>query len=236
VKTALVTGSVRGIGRGLVLALAEAGYGVAIHYRSSGDEAEKTRLEAQAFGVKAISLQADLTDPKRAEKLVLESVNQLGGLGVLVNNVGNYKKGSLTEMPLEDWFEMFDTNLHSSLYTCRAAIPIMRSQQFGRIINFGYAGANNLISRPRTTAYVIAKTGVTLMTKAIAATEIQHGITANVIAPGVIETSISQPISEIPAGRLGRIDEVSSAMMYFLSDRAQYLTGQTLEVAGGWNL
>jgi 3-oxoacyl-[acyl-carrier protein] reductase len=236
VKTALVTGSARGIGRGVALALAEAGYGVAIHYRSSVNEAEQTRLEVQEFGGKAITLQADLTDSKQAEKLVLEAANQLGGLGVLVNNVGNYKKGALTEMPLEDWHEMFDTNLHSSFYTCRAAIPIMRLQKYGRIINFGYAGANNLISRPRTTAYVIAKTGVTLMTKAIAATEIQHGITANVIAPGVIENSISQPISDIPAARLGRIDEISSAVMYFLSDQAQYVTGQTLEVAGGWNL
>jgi 3-oxoacyl-[acyl-carrier protein] reductase len=235
-KTALVTGSARGIGRGVALALAEAGYGVAIHYRSSVNEAEQTRLEVQEFGVKAITLQADLTDSKQAEKLVLEAANQLGGLGVLVNNVGNYKKGALTEMPLEDWHEMFDTNLHSSFYTCRAAIPIMRLQKYGRIINFGYAGASNLISRPRTTAYVIAKTGVTLMTKAIATTEIQHGITANVIAPGVIENSISQPITDIPAARLGRIDEVSSAVMYFLSDQAQYVTGQTLEVAGGWNL
>jgi 3-oxoacyl-[acyl-carrier protein] reductase len=235
-KTALVTGSARGIGRGVALALAEAGYDVAIHYRSSFIEAEKTRLEVQALGVRAISLQADLTDPTHAERIVLGAANQLGGLGVLVNNIGNYKKDSLTEMPLEEWHEMFDTNLHSSFYTCRAAIPIMRSQQFGRIINFGYAGANNLISRPSTTAYVIAKTGVTLMTKAIAATEIQHGITANVIAPGVIETSISQPLEDIPAARPGRIDEVSSAVLYFLSDQAQYVTGQTLEVAGGWNL
>lgn len=235
-KTALVTGSARGIGRGVALALAEAGYGVVIHFRSSVDEAEQTRVEAQAFGVKSVKLQADLSDPMQAEKLVLEAANQLDGLGVLVNIVGNYKKDAITEMRLEDWHEMFNTNLHSSFYTCRAAIPIMRSQHFGRIINFGYAGANNLISRPRTTAYVIAKTGVTLMTKAIAASEIQHGITANVIAPGVIETSVSQPLEDIPAGRLGRIDEISNALMYFLSDQAQYVTGQTLEVAGGWNL
>jgi 3-oxoacyl-[acyl-carrier protein] reductase len=235
-KSALVTGAARGIGRSVALSLAEAGYGIAIHYKTSVEEAEQTRLEARAFGVQAVTFQADLTDPIQAEKLVLEAAQKLGGLGVLINNVGNYKKDALTEMPLEDWHEMFDTNLHSSFYTCRAAIPIMRSQKFGRIINFGYAGANNLISRPRTTAYVIAKTGVTLMTKAIASSEIQHGITANVIAPGVIETSISQPLADIPAGRLGRIDEISSAISYFLSDQAQYVTGQTLEVAGGWNL
>jgi 3-oxoacyl-[acyl-carrier protein] reductase len=235
-KTALVTGSARGIGRGVALALAKAGYNVAIHYRSSFIEAEKTRLEVQALGVRAILLQADLTDPTHAERIVLEAANQLGGLGVLVNNIGNYKKDSLTEMPLEEWHEMFNTNLHASFYTCRTAIPIMRNQKYGRIINFGYAGANNLISRPRTTAYVIAKTGVTLMTKTIAATEIQFGITANVIAPGVIENSISQPLDDIPAARLGRIDEVSSAVLYFLSDQAQYVTGQTLEIAGGWNL
>ena len=235
-KTALVTGAAKGIGRGVALALAEAGYDLVIHCKSSRDQAEEVRLEAETFGVKAFVLQADVSDSNEARELVLESAKLLGSLGVLVNNVGNYAKGPLTEFPLEDWHEMFNTNLHSSYYTCRAAIPIMRAQRHGRIINLGFAGAGNLISRPNQTAYVIAKTGVTLLTKAIAKSEAEHGITANVIAPGVIENSISQPISEIPAGRLGQVSEISNAVLYFISERSPYITGQTLEVAGGWNL
>ena len=235
-KTALVTGAARGIGRGIALGLAEAGYDIVIHCRNSRDDAEQVRLEAQAFGVKAFVSQADVSDSNQARDLVLESAKSLGSLGVLVNNVGNYSKGPLTEFPLEDWHEMFNSNLHSSYYTCRAAIPIMRAQRYGRIINLGFAGATNLISRPNQTAYVIAKTGVTLLTKAIATSEAAHGITANVIAPGVIENSISQPVHEIPAGRLGDVSEVSSAVLYFLSEHSQYITGQTLEVSGGWNL
>ena len=235
-KTALVTGAARGIGRGIALALAEAGYDLVIHCRNSREQAENLRLEAEAFGAKAFVLQADVSDSEQARELVLEAAKLLGSLGVLVNNVGNYAKGPLSEFPLEDWHEMFNTNLHSSYYTCRAAIPIMRAQRHGRIINLGFAGATNLISRPNQTAYVIAKTGVTLLTKAIAKSEAAHGITANVIAPGVIENSISQPVHEIPAGRLGHIQEVSSAVLYLLSEHSQYITGQTLEVSGGWNL
>jgi NAD(P)-dependent dehydrogenase (short-subunit alcohol dehydrogenase family) len=110
----------------------------------------------------------------------------------------------------------------------------MRSQKFGRIINIGFAGAQNLLARAGITPYAIAKTGVLLLTKAIAKTEAEHGITANVVAPGVIENSISQPLEQIPMQRLGTILEVASAVKYFLEN--PYITGQTLEVSGGWNL
>ena len=235
-KTALVTGSAKGIGRGIALELARNGYDVAIHYKSSKAEAEAFKLELEALGVKAVALQADVTQPLEAEKLVQDAASALGGLGVLVNNVGDYVRKPLIDLEIAEWHTMMDTNLNATFYTCRAAILIMRNQKFGRIVNIGFAGAQNLVSRATITPYVIAKTGVLLLTKAIAKAEAEHGITANVIAPGVIENSISQPLEQIPMKRLGTTLEVAQAVLFYLSETSNYITGQTLEVAGAWNL
>ncbi len=235
-RAALVTGSGKGIGRGIALALARAGYDVAIHYRASRDEAEAVRLEAESFGVRAVTLKADVTKPDEAAALVQGAQDAFGRLDALVNNVGNYVRKPLLDLEIEEWHDMLDSNLNATFYTCRTAIPIMRRAEHGRIVNIGYAGARNLLARPGIVPYAIAKTGVDLLTKAIAKSEIAHGITANVVAPGVIENSVAKPITEIPAGRLGRIEELTGAVLYFVSDDAEYVTGQTLEIAGGWNL
>lgn len=233
---ALVTGSATGIGRGIALALAREGYDVAVHYRRSGAEAEATRSEIEALGVRAITLQADVTDSGAAAMLVQETHARLGSLAALVNNVGNYVYRPLDELSTEEWEDVFATNLDATFATCRAAVPLMRAAGGGRIVNLGYAGAQNLVARSNLTAYAIAKTGVVLLTKAIARAEAGNGITANVVAPGVIENSATKPLREIPAGREGRIEEVAAAVVYFVSPEAAYVTGQVLEVAGGWNL
>lgn len=233
---ALVTGSATGIGRGIALALAREGYDVAVHFRRSGAEAEATRVEAASLGVQAIALQADVTDRDAAAALVLEAHARLGSLAVLVNNVGSYVYKPLDRLSGEEWDDVFATNLDATYATCRAAVPLMRAAGGGRIVNLGYAGAQSLVARPNLTAYAIAKTGVVLLTKAIARAESASGITANVVAPGVIENSATQPLREIPAGRVGRIDEVAAAVLYFVSPAAEYVTGQVLDVAGGWNL
>jgi len=233
---ALVTGSAAGIGRGIVLALAGEGYDVAVHFRRSAEEAEATRAEAGALGVRAISIQADLTDLEVAAALVREAHERLGGVAVLVNNVGNYIYKPLDELAFEEWEDVLATNLDATFATCQAAVPLMRAGGGGRIVNIGFAGAPNLAARPNAVAYAIAKTGVMLLTKAIARAEVANGITANVVAPGVVENSKTKPLREIPAGRVARIDEVASAVLYFVSSEAEYVTGQVLEVAGGWNL
>ena len=233
---ALVTGSATGIGRGIALALASEGYDVAVHYRRSGAEAEATRSEIEALGVRAITLQADVTGNGAAATLVQEAHARLGSLAALVNNVGNYVYRPLDELSTEEWEDVFATNLDATFATCRAAVPLMRAAGGGRIVNLGYAGAQNLVARSNLTAYAIAKTGVVLLTKAIARAEAGSGITANVVAPGVIENSATKPLREIPAGREGRIEEVAAAVVYFVSPEAAYVTGQVLEVAGGWNL
>jgi 3-oxoacyl-[acyl-carrier protein] reductase len=233
---ALITGSATGIGRGIALALAGEGYDAAIHFRRSEEAAEATRAEAKALGVHAIAVRADLRDLEAAAALVDEVHERLGEIAVLVNNVGNYVYKSLVELSLEEWREVLATNLEATFATCRAAVPLMRDAGGGRIVNLGYAGAQNLLGRPNLAAYAIAKTGVVLLTKAIASAEAASGITANVVAPGVIENSATKPLGEIPAGRVGRIDDVAAAVLYLVSPAAAYVTGQVLEVAGGWNL
>ena len=190
---ALVTGSATGIGRGIALALAREGYDVCVHYRRSEAEAEEARAEAEALGVSAITLQTDLTDPEAAGGLVREAHDHLGGLAVLVNNVGNYLYKPLDELTVEEWDDVLATNLHATFATCRATVPLMRAAGGGRIVNLGYAGAQSLVGRPNLAAYAIAKTGVVLLTKAIARAEAGSGITANVVAPGVIENSRTSP-------------------------------------------
>jgi 3-oxoacyl-[acyl-carrier protein] reductase len=233
---ALVTGSATGIGRGIVLALAREGYDVAIHFRRSADEAEATRAVAESLGVRAVALRADLADRGAARALVQEAHQALGGLSTLVNNVGNYLYKPFDDVTDDDWDDVLATNLGATFATCQAAIPLFREAGGGRIVNLGYAGAQSLVGRPNLAAYAIAKTGVVLLTKAIARAEAENGITANVVAPGVIENSATKPLQEIPAGREGRIDEVASAVLYFVSPEAAYVTGQVLEVAGGWNV
>jgi NAD(P)-dependent dehydrogenase (short-subunit alcohol dehydrogenase family) len=233
---ALVTGSARGIGRTLLLTLAELGHDVAVHYRSSREAAETVAGEARALGVEAVTLQADVTDVAAAHRLVDEAAAAFGRLDVVVNNVGNYHKGPLEEHPPEAWREMFASNLDATFYVAQRAAPILRDSPAGRIVNVGYAGSDTLTAKTGIIAYQIAKTGVLLYSRALAKREAPHGTTVNVIAPGVIENSVTQPIDEIPMDRPGTLAEMAATLRFLVSDEARYVTGAFLPVAGGWNL
>ena len=233
---ALVTGAARGIGRGIALALAEDGYDIAVHYRASAAEAAAVCAEARLLGVQAVAIQGDLTDEDTVTRVVDEANERIGPLEALVNNVGNYVYKPLDRLTVAEWDDMLDSNLRVTFLMCRATVPLLRVAGGGRIVNLGYAGAGSLVARPGLTAYAIAKTGVILLTKALAKSEAENGITANVVAPGVIENSDSKPLGEIPAGREGTIDEVAAAVRYLVSPAADYVTGQVIELAGGWNL
>lgn len=233
---ALVTGSAKGIGKAILLALARDGYDVAVHYRSSQKEALAVAQEAAAYGITAVTLQADVTKPKEAEELVKLAATSLGGLDVLINNVGNYRRGPLSELDADSWLELFGSNLNATFYTCQAAVPMMRDHGGGRIINLGYAGAQAFVARPDIAAYAIAKMGVILYSKALAKDNAAYGMTVNVVSPGVMDNSVTKPLAEIPMGRAGELSELVGAVRYLLSPEARYVTGITLEVAGGWNL
>ncbi len=235
-KVALVTGSARGIGRAILLALAEKGFDVAVHYRSSETEAERTRQEALKLGVRAIKVAADITQAQEAARLIQNVTEQLGGLQVLVNNVGDYLKKPLETLTPKEWHGMLDSNLNAPFYLTQAALPYLSATGYGRVINLGFAGAQNLLARPEITPYVIAKTGLIIYSKSLAKSLAARGVTVNVVSPGVAENSVSKPLNEIPIGRLARLEELAKAVLFLVDESSAYLTGQVLEVAGGWNL
>ena len=234
-KVAVVTGAARGIGRGVALALAREGFDVLVHHHTSRPDAEETARLCAAEGARTDLFAADLKDAAQAIALIERARTELGGPHVLVNVVGNYVQRSWLDTSPEEWQEMLQSNLTATFYTCRAAVPHMRAAGWGRIVNFGYAGAEHLLARPGIAPYAIAKSGVIALTRAIARTEAGRGISANVVSPGVIETSVSQPVNSIPAGRLGTIEEVAGAVLTYVLG-SDYITGQVTEVAGGWNL
>ncbi len=236
-KAALVTGSAKGVGRAIVLALAADGYDVAVHYRSSREEAQAVAEEARRHGVNAVTLAADVTFEEEARALVDDTHAIFGRLDVLVNNVGNYHHGPLSELSSEVWHEIMASNLHCTFYTCQQALPYLRAAPGGaRIVNLGYAGAEMLKARPNIAAYAVAKTGVIVYSKSLALAEAATGVTVNVVSPGVLENSETKPMRELPMPRTGKLAELVAAVRYLLSDEAAYTTGITLEVSGGWNL
>lgn len=235
--TALVTGSARGIGRALAVALAREGHNVVVHCLSSVQDAEETARQCRVAGVEATIRQADLRVPAQARGLVGQAQAAFADspLRVLVNNVGNYLNKPLLSVTDADWAEMLGSNLTSTFTTCQEAARLMQRAGQGRIVNLGYAGARNLVARPGIAPYLIAKLGVLEFSRSLALALAGSGVSVNVVSPGVIETSVSQPIHEIPAGRVGTVEELVEAALYFVRASA-YVTGQEIEVAGGWNL
>lgn len=237
-KKALITGSAVGIGKAIALDLASRNFDVAIHYRSSEEEAEKTCQEALDFGTEAFTLQADVTNPQEARKLVEKAAQGLGGLSVVVNNVGNYLEKITSQVSVEEWQEIINSNLNATFYVTQAALPHLRKAKWGRIINLGFASAQNVLARKNITPYVIAKTGIIIYTKSLAKGIIEENITANVVSPGVVENSIdlNNFIPKLPSKRPASFPELTDAVWFFVNPDACYITGQVLEVSGGWNL
>ncbi|HBQ98099.1 bifunctional dihydropteridine reductase/dihydrofolate reductase TmpR [Roseofilum sp. Belize Diploria] len=238
-KKALVTGSAVGIGQAIALDLASKGFDVAFHYNKSAEVAQKVSQEAAVtYGVNSIALQADVTQPEQAKSLVETAAQQLGGLSVVVNNVGDYLEKQISQVSIEEWHQIFNSNLHSAFYINQTAIPYLKAAGWGRIVNFAFASAQNVIADRINPVYRIAKTGIIVYTKSLAVELIEDNITVNVISPGVAENSIGleESIPLLPTKRPATLKEVSDAVGFFISPEANYITGQNLEVAGGLRL
>lgn len=237
-KKALVTGSAVGIGRAIALDLASKGFDVAFHYHTSAKAAQQASQKAATYGVKSIALQADITKPEQANSLVETAEKELGGLSVLVNNVGNFLYKPIEQVSVEEWHQIIDSNLNCTFYVTQAIIPYLKAAGWGRIVNFAFATAQHLIADEQRTAYKIAKTGIIIYTKSLAKELIKDNITANVISPGIAENSIDleECIPLLPTKRPATLKEISDAVGFFVSPEADYITGQNLEVAGGLRL
>lgn len=232
---ALVTGAARRTGRALALALAEAGADVAVHFQTSRDEAQEVAARIEAMGRRARLVCVDLTDPAAVEAAFDEAREALGGLDILVNNVGTIVWKRLEELSPEDWKRCLDGTLFATLNASRAALPGLRASGRGRIVNILDADADATDPVPFATAYKIGKRASYTLTKTLAATEAAHGITVNAVSPGTLEDSGEKPpLERIPAGRYGTYEDVASAVLFLASEGAGYVTGAHLKVSGGY--
>jgi NAD(P)-dependent dehydrogenase (short-subunit alcohol dehydrogenase family) len=251
-RTALVTGAGRNIGRAIALAFARAGANVGVIVRANRGEADAVAAEVRACGVRAALALGDVGDAQACARMVAEIAGELGPVDYLVNNVGRRRRQAFLDITPEDWDSVIATNLSSAFYLSRLVLPGMAQRGFGRIINIGGPdGARGLRLRAHNVACKAALVG---LTKAIALEFGVHGVTANVVVPGNIETSrdeadypdFQQVVeglqaaaerSQIAIPRQGTPEEVAHGVIFLASDKAAYLTSQTLYVAGGlWGL
>ena len=241
-RVALIAGGVRGIGRALALNLSRRGWAVAACYRKSRAEAAALESELRAEGHRALVMRADVSDPAAARQLVARVEGEYGRIDALINCVGAYHRVPLMQESVEGWQAMFDTNLHPVFYLSRAAAPGMIARGWGRIINFSVVNADQQVGQPFVTAHYIAKIGVIVLTRSLAKILAPHGITANSISPGFIETGsvpeeeVSQSFHSIPAGYIGSPEDAVAAVWYLLSDEARYVNGTNIHLSGGWGV
>lgn len=242
-EVAWVTGSSTGIGRAIALGLAEAGCRVVVHYNSSEDEAREVVGEIESSGGEAMMLRGDVADSGDVGRMVREIKGRFGRLDILVNNAGTLiERRPFAEMTEDLWDRVMDVNLKSVYLVSQAALPLMKRQGKGRIINITSVAARNGGSTG-STAYASAKAGVSTLTRSMAKELISDNILVNAVSPGVIDTLFHDRFSEpearkkrektIPIGREGRPEEVAGVVVFLASPAADYMVGEIVEVNGG---
>lgn len=240
-KTALVTGGSRGIGRACVARLAQEGAKVAFVYQRNQEAAEKLVAELSGCSVRAI--QADVSNLERAQQIVDELVAEWGRFDVLVNSAGVTRDGLLGSMSPEQWREVIDTNLGGTYNYCRAAVQTMLMQRRGAIVNISSTAAE-FASRGQVN-YAASKGAIDSLTRGLAKELAQRKVRVNAVAPGMIETDMSQAVRSlagdkikeiIPLKRIGAPEEIAAVVAFLASDDASYLTGQVIRVDGGLSL
>ena len=238
-KTALVTGGSRGIGAGIVRALADRGARCVVNYVDDPDGRNRAEAESVAAGLKdPLALQADVGDAEQVGAMMEQIRQRFGGLDILVNNAGILRDRTLKKITAQDWSDVLRINLSGVFHCTKSAVPLLR--QGGRIVNI--ASASAFLGVYGQANYAAAKAGVVALTKVTAREVAKQGVTVNAVAPGVIETEMTRALppeamarllDQVPLARVGTIDDVVHAVMFLCSPACGYVTGQVIHVNGG---
>jgi 3-oxoacyl-[acyl-carrier protein] reductase len=239
-KVALVTGASRGIGRAIALHLAESGADVVVNYAGSEAAAQEVVEQITALGRKAVKVRADVSSSAEAEDMVKQTIEAFGKIDILVNNAGITRDNLIMRMKEEEFDQVIATNLKGVFNCIKAVTRSMMKQRSGRIINI--SSVVGVMGNPGQANYVAAKAGVIGLTKATAKELATRNITVNAVAPGFIETDMTdkltgdtreQLLKQIPLERLGQPEDIAKAVRFLASDDSSYMTGQTIHVDGG---
>ena len=245
-KNALVTGSSRGIGRGISLLLAKQGANVAVNSVSNYEKLSQAAEEIRKMGRQSLSLQADVSKKDQVQKMFSDIKNKWGRLDILVNNAGVIDYASFDEITEENWDRVLDINLKGQFLCAQEGVKIMRENKWGRIINIASISSGGVgIGFKNISHYTASKGGVVALTENMAIELARDGINVNAIAPGAIESDMSlavqkdpklleATISQIPKGRMGKPEDIGAACVFLASNEADYITGTVLYVDGGW--
>lgn len=239
-QTAIVTGGSRGIGRAVAVRLAKDGMNLVINYRGNSAAAEETERMCRELGAEVLLVQGDVSCAEDCEKLAAQAKEAFGRVDVLVNNAGITRDGLLARMTEEDFRAVLDVNLVGPWNMMKAVNRIMMKQRYGRIVNL--SSVTGLMGNMGQTNYAAAKAGILGMTKSYAREVASRGITVNAVAPGFIDTDMTEAMPEgakdkiitgIPMGRTGKPEDVAEAVAFLASEPAGYITGEVLRVDGG---
>jgi len=241
-KVAIVTGASSGIGRATAIFLAKAGADVVLAARRI-EKLEEVTKEIEEMGQKALPIKVDVTEKQDIEKMVSETIKKFGKIDILVNNAGVLDSKNFLEIDDESWNKVLDVNLRGYLWTAQEAAKEMIKNKSGKIINI--ASIAGLGAFPQITAYNVSKAAVIMLTKSMATELGPLGINVNAVAPGVIETEMTEGmlknpktvqgfLTKIPLGKTGKAENIASVVAFLASDLTDYMTGTTLVVDGGW--
>lgn len=239
-QTAIVTGGSRGIGRAVAVRLAKDGMNLVINYRGNSAAAEETERMCRELGAEVLLVQGDVSCAEDCEKLAAQAKEAFGRVDVLVNNAGITRDGLLARMTEEDFRAVLDVNLVGPWNMMKAVNRIMMKQRYGRIVNL--SSVTGLMGNMGQTNYAAAKAGILGMTKSYAREVAGRGITVNAVAPGFIDTDMTEAMPEgakdkiitgIPMGRTGKPEDVAETVAFLASEQAGYITGEVLRVDGG---